>query len=71
MGCPSCRKTRRITYGGTQQGSPIEPPVPENLSAAKLTPHGWTKTCIVCGSISEPAPFAASVVSPCSCAYKS
>ncbi|AQT28710.1 hypothetical protein YOLOSWAG_232 [Erwinia phage vB_EamM_Yoloswag] len=67
MACSSCgRRARRIQYGGTTAPTTVEP-VPETLSAARLTPHGWVKTCVVCGQVSEPSPFADTIPQSCDC----
>jgi len=46
---------------------PDPTPISNTMSAAKLTAHGWVRTCVKCGKVSEPSAFADTVEQPCNC----
>ncbi len=64
MGCAGCRRRPVKPLFDV-----VIPTVPESdtLSAAKLTPHGWTATCYKCGKISDPQPFKHLIKAACNC----
>lgn len=67
MACATCgNRRRRLTMGKTV-ALPDPTPISNTMSAARLTPHGWVRTCTKCGKVSEPSAFADTVVQPCEC----
>ncbi|AXG67276.1 hypothetical protein MPK70_gp236 [Erwinia phage pEa_SNUABM_33] len=67
MACSGCgRRSTRISYHGASAPQ-VEVEEDDTLSAARLTPMGWVRTCVKCGKVSEPSPFAENINKPCDC----
>ncbi|QZE60149.1 hypothetical protein pEaSNUABM35_00232 [Erwinia phage pEa_SNUABM_35] len=67
MGCAGCgRRSSRISYNGSSAPQTVIEE-DDTLSAARLTPHGWVRTCVKCGAVSEPSSFAENIEKPCDC----
>jgi len=66
MGCPSClqRLQRARERNGSASYVVHKSAV---LSAAQLTAMGWVKTCVVCGTKTEYAPFPEACKQVCEC----
>lgn len=68
MACGSCgRRATRTPYVTRSLTDPTPKLEPEHMSAASLTPEGWTRTCVKCGARSEPMPFPSQIKVPCEC----
>ncbi|QZE56435.1 hypothetical protein pEaSNUABM40_00241 [Erwinia phage pEa_SNUABM_40] len=69
MGCRGCgRRSTRISYNASSAPqNEIDVEEDNTLSAARLTPMGWVRTCVKCGKVSDPSPFAEHINSPCDC----
>lgn len=67
MACASCgRRSSRISYNASSAPQ-LDIEEDDTLSAARLTPMGWVRTCVKCGKVSEPSPFAENINKPCDC----
>jgi len=68
MACSGCgRRSTRIRYGGQSVPPELAPIEDDTLSAARLTPKGWVRTCTKCGKVSDPSPFAEQINQTCDC----
>ena len=67
MACACCgRRSSRISYNASSAPQ-LDIEEDDTLSAARLTPMGWVRTCVKCGKVSEPSPFAENINKPCDC----
>lgn len=67
MACSGCgRRSSRISYNASSAPQ-LDIEEDDTLSAARLTPMGWVRTCVKCGKVSEPSPFAENINKPCDC----
>lgn len=67
MACATCGNRRRRLQLRDTVKLPDPTPISNTMSAAKLTAHGWVRTCVECGKVSEPSAFADTVEQPCNC----
>lgn len=67
MGCAGCgRRSTRISYNGSSAPQTVVEE-DDTLSAARLTPKGWVRTCVKCGKVSEPSSHVDHIVQTCGC----
>lgn len=67
MACSSCgRRSTKFRYAANS-APPTVVDEDDTLSAARLTPQGWVRTCVKCGAVSKPSPFAESIEKTCDC----
>ena len=67
MACAGCgRRSSRISYNASSAPQ-LDIEEDDTLSAARLTPKGWVRTCSKCGAVSEPSPIADHIVKTCDC----